>query len=76
MKTCDDVVVANLCQREETLRALQTEIGTSLDRDIVPYPPGIPLVREGQILTESLYAEIARLYLAGGNVLGVEKGKV
>ena len=76
LKTCDDVVVANLCQREETLRALQTEIGTSLDRDIVPYPPGIPLVREGQILTESLYAEIARLYLAGGNVLGVEKGKV
>ncbi len=69
----------DLQQRQAVLKDLQDNIGKAMDRDIVPYPPGIPLVREGQELTEELYEEIARLYLAGGNLLGIttnEKGKV
>ncbi len=62
-------------QRQEALKGLQAFIGKTMDRDIVPYPPGIPLVRRGQVLTEATYEETARRYLAGGNVLGVIEEK-
>lgn len=69
----------DLQQRQAVLKDLQDNIGKNMDREIVPYPPGIPLVRRGQVFTQELYEEVARLYLAGGNLLGIttdEKGKV
>lgn len=71
--------VKDLTMRQQALQLIKKNVGAPVAQDIVPYPPGIPLVRQGQVLTEELYDEIARLYLAGGNVLGIpieEKGRV
>lgn len=61
----------DLEQRKEILKQFREKIGQPLQQDITPYPPGIPLARCGDVLTATIYDEAAKLYLAGGNILGL-----
>ena len=44
--------------------------------NIVPYPPGIPIICSGEIINEEAINAVSELLAQGGTVLGINKGKV
>lgn len=43
-------------------------------RMITPYPPGIPVICPGEVITEGIIENVVRIIKAGGNVNGVYEG--
>jgi len=62
------------CEGEKS--TLDNSIGKIAREAIVPYPPGIPLICPGEILSEEIIKAIKDYLKAGCTVLGVEKGNI
>ena len=45
--------------------------GTTAKVDLVPYPPGIPLVLRGELITEEKAKAMEKILLAGGRIEGI-----
>lgn len=43
-------------------------------RMITPYPPGVPVICPGEVITEKIIENIMRILESGGNVNGVYDG--
>ena len=54
---------------KELIRNLK---GTVARQAIIPYPPGIPLVAAGEVITEEIILEAVKLRLRGHKVIGVD----
>ena len=52
-----------------------SSLGSPAERDIYVYPPGIPIVRKGEIITEEALDRINKELSAGKEVRGIESGE-
>lgn len=51
--------------------ATEQSFGQTIAEDVIPYPPGIPLILKGEIITEQHIAQIVNLREQGAKVVGV-----
>jgi arginine/lysine/ornithine decarboxylase len=56
----------------KTSRALSGAVGRTAGSFVIPYPPGVPLIVPGEIVTEEIIREAERLLDAGADVLGAD----
>jgi len=59
-----------MSEENEFLENLKGFIGEKITSDIMAFPPGIPIVRCGEVLTEEIFNEIAELNAFGANIVG------
>jgi arginine decarboxylase len=57
--------------RQRSLLPIQQAIGKRSAVQLVPYPPGIPLVLMGEVIRREVVDQLISLLLAGGKVRGV-----
>ncbi|MCL2741699.1 MAG: hypothetical protein FWE70_06270, partial [Oscillospiraceae bacterium] len=55
-------------------RRIEAAIGMRARRDIVPYPPGIPIALKGEVIGEWEAGRIEAAVSAGAHVSGVRVG--
>lgn len=67
---------AEALQKDMAWVSFDDAIGRVAAGLVVPYPPGIPVVGPGEVITESCIAGLEYLLEEGGMVQGVEAGKV
>lgn len=56
----------------EYVQALKKVEGNTCKRAIIPYPPGIPMLVKGEVISLHHIEEIARLLSEGRSVMGIE----
>ena len=77
--TCNKDIVSKYnesCRNEErriVISELAEYIGEAVTSDVVKYPPGIPIVKCGEILTTDKYNIIKELYLSGAEIMGIPR---
>ncbi|MNC66653.1 Lysine decarboxylase, constitutive [compost metagenome] len=54
--------------------ALEAAVGLRAAQAVVPYPPGIPLLIPGEVITAAAAERILRLYRAGAKFQGASPG--
>ena len=59
-----------VCQREPSL-AIQSLRGQRAGEDIVLYPPGIVLVKKGQVVDDNTCKQLLELQKKGANLYGI-----
>lgn len=65
------VSLSELMHRNFTRRKLSDACGMISRRMITPYPPGIPIVCPGEVITQNIIENINGIFKAGGNVTGI-----
>lgn len=66
-----DKTSSDMAKRQVFLNELSKKVGQEMLFDIVPYPPGTPVLRSGEVLTEDVFLQISDLYLSGANIMGL-----
>ena len=65
----------SVSKRKREISEFKKLIGKKLKFDIVPYPPGTPFIKSGQVLTLKDFKEIEDMYMAGAVIMGVTAHK-
>lgn len=67
------------CQAQAAAKewvSLEAAIGRIAGDMLIPYPPGIPAVAPGEVITEGMAQAISKWYGMGMEILGIEEGRV
>ena len=68
----DKSTVLSNCSGEEGKVFYKEAVGEIAGKPIIPYPPGIPLVVPGEVLTEDILEEAVSMRMSGHKVLGID----
>lgn len=68
------VKLSELMHKNFKRKKLTKACGMVSRRMITPYPPGVPVICPGEVITEKIIENIMRILESGGNVNGVYDG--
>lgn len=69
-----EVKLSELMHKNFKRKKLTKACGMVSRRMITPYPPGVPVICPGEVITEKIIENIMRILESGGNVNGVYDG--
>lgn len=67
----EEVYLQESSDRQERLQQISTLLGKAAKRDIYMYPPGIPIIKEGEVVGEEKLEYVKNLIKAGKYLQGI-----
>ncbi|MFI3230834.1 MAG: aminotransferase class I/II-fold pyridoxal phosphate-dependent enzyme [bacterium] len=63
-------------KNKNNLKSLDSSLNKTCSSDIIPYPPGIPLVLSGEVITYKIIKKLKNLIKNNVNIIGLENNKI
>lgn len=66
-----EIPLSEAFYREKEVVELKESVGKTCGSTIIPYPPGIPLIVPGELITDDIYEKIEFLWKNGVEIVGL-----